>query len=196
MTMCNMSIEGGARVGYVNPDDTTAAYLEGRPFAPQGEAFERARAWWKSMASDADAHYDDRVTIDGSALEPDRDVGREPGPVHRRRRTDAVAGRRRAGRAAGRRRRARLHGLRGRARDRSDADRRRLHRLVHQLAPVRSARSGGDREGPPRGAARPRDGRAGLAGVRARPPSPRASIRSSATPASNGAAPAARCAWA
>src|SRR5829696_10377059 len=66
MTMCNMSIEGGARVGYVNPDDTTAAFLEGRPFAPQGEAFGRAKSWWRTMASDADARYDDRVTIDGS----------------------------------------------------------------------------------------------------------------------------------
>ena len=79
MTMCNMSIEGGARVGYVNPDDTTAAYLEGRPFAPQGEAFARAKSWWKSMASDADARYDDRVTIDGSALEPIVTWGVNPG---------------------------------------------------------------------------------------------------------------------
>ena len=79
MTMCNMSIEGGARVGYVNPDETTAAYLEGRPFAPQGEAFDRAKTWWKSMASDADARYDDRVTIDGSALEPIVTWGVNPG---------------------------------------------------------------------------------------------------------------------
>ena len=49
MTMCNMSIEGGARVGYVNPDEKTAAFLEGRPFAPQGEAFTRAKAWWLSL---------------------------------------------------------------------------------------------------------------------------------------------------
>ena len=79
MTMCNMSIEGGARVGYVNPDETTAAFLEGRPFAPQGEAFDRAKAWWASMASDADAQYDDRVTIDGSALEPIVTWGVNPG---------------------------------------------------------------------------------------------------------------------
>jgi 3-isopropylmalate/(R)-2-methylmalate dehydratase large subunit len=79
MTMCNMSIEGGARVGYVNPDETTAAYLEGRPFAPHGEAFARARTWWRSMASDADARYDDRVTIDGSALEPIVTWGVNPG---------------------------------------------------------------------------------------------------------------------
>ncbi len=52
MTICNMSIEGGARVGYVNPDETTFEYMKGRPFAPQGEAFERAKAWWRSIASD------------------------------------------------------------------------------------------------------------------------------------------------
>src|SRR2546428_1549519 len=51
MTICNMSIEGGARAGYVNPDDTTIAFLRGRPFAPAGEAFERAVAWWRSIAS-------------------------------------------------------------------------------------------------------------------------------------------------
>ena len=67
MTICNMSIEGGARVGYVNPDQTTFEYLAGRPFAPTGEAFERARAWWSSIASDADARYDDDVVIRGGA---------------------------------------------------------------------------------------------------------------------------------
>src|SRR6476469_8344788 len=51
MTVCNMSIEGGARVGYVNPDQTTFDSMRGRPFAPQGEAFDRACAWWSSMAS-------------------------------------------------------------------------------------------------------------------------------------------------
>jgi 3-isopropylmalate/(R)-2-methylmalate dehydratase large subunit len=70
MTLCNMSIEGGARVGYVNPDETTYAYLRGRPFAPQGEAFDRAVAWWRRMASDAAATYDDRVSLDAAALEP------------------------------------------------------------------------------------------------------------------------------
>ena len=49
MTMCNMSIEGGARVGYVTPDETTFAYLRGRPFVPQGEAFDRAVSWWQSI---------------------------------------------------------------------------------------------------------------------------------------------------
>jgi 3-isopropylmalate/(R)-2-methylmalate dehydratase large subunit len=79
MTMCNMSIEGGARVGYVNPDETTFAYMRGRPFAPQGEAFDRAVQWWRGMASDADASYDDRVVIDGDALEPVVTWGIHPG---------------------------------------------------------------------------------------------------------------------
>src|SRR5207344_3609774 len=71
MTVCNMSIEGGARVGYVNPDETTFAYLRGRPFAPKaGDAFEHAVAWWRQMASDAGARYDDTVTYDASAIEP------------------------------------------------------------------------------------------------------------------------------
>src|SRR5689334_15954349 len=79
MTICNMSIEGGARVGYVNPDETTFAYLEGRPFAPKGEAFERAKAWWRSMASDPDAAYDDEVEIRAETLVPVVTWGVNPG---------------------------------------------------------------------------------------------------------------------
>jgi 3-isopropylmalate/(R)-2-methylmalate dehydratase large subunit len=79
MTICNMSIEGGARVGYVNPDETTFAYLRGRPFAPQGDAFERAAAWWASMASDRDASYDDEVALDAGSIEPTVTWGINPG---------------------------------------------------------------------------------------------------------------------
>ena len=79
MTMCNMSIEGGARIGYVNPDETSFAYLEGRPFAPAGDAFERAKDWWRSMASDTDAAYDDVVELDGAAIEPRVTWGINPG---------------------------------------------------------------------------------------------------------------------
>ena len=74
-----MSVEGGARVGYVNPDTTTFAYLDGLPFTPTGESFETAKAWWRSMASDADANYDDRVEIDGTALAPVVTWGINPG---------------------------------------------------------------------------------------------------------------------
>jgi 3-isopropylmalate/(R)-2-methylmalate dehydratase large subunit len=70
MTICNMSIEGGARAGYVNPDATTFEFLRGRRFAPQGDAFERAVKWWRQIASDAGAAYDDRVTLDASDIEP------------------------------------------------------------------------------------------------------------------------------
>ena len=70
MTICNMSIEGGARVGYVNPDHTTFEYIQGRPFAPAGDAFDRAKAWWSSIASDPDARYDDEVVIRAEALTP------------------------------------------------------------------------------------------------------------------------------
>ena len=79
MTLCNMTIEGGARVGYVNPDETTVEYLAGRPFAPVGAAFERARVWWQSMASDADATYDDEVEIAAGTLTPMVTWGVNPG---------------------------------------------------------------------------------------------------------------------
>ncbi|MDE2795925.1 MAG: 3-isopropylmalate dehydratase large subunit [Gemmatimonadota bacterium] len=79
MTICNMSIEGGARIGYVNPDETTFAYLKGRPFAPEGDSFERAKRWWRSMASDPGAVYDDVVEIDGRAIEPRVTWGINPG---------------------------------------------------------------------------------------------------------------------
>src|SRR5262245_23492282 len=79
MTICNMSIEGGARVGYVNPDDTTCSFLRGRPFAPAGDAFDRAVAWWRQMASGPDAAYDDRVAFDASAIEPTVTWGINPG---------------------------------------------------------------------------------------------------------------------
>jgi len=69
LTICNMSIEGGARAGYVNPDATTFRYLKGRPFALQGEAFDRAVKWWTSMATDSDATFDDLVRLDGAAIE-------------------------------------------------------------------------------------------------------------------------------
>jgi len=79
MTVCNMSIEGGARVGYVNPDQTTVDYIRGRPFAPQGDSFDRACAWWQSMASDPGASYDDEVTIDASSIQPTVTWGINPG---------------------------------------------------------------------------------------------------------------------
>ena len=79
MTVCNMAIEGGARVGYVNPDETTFDYLRGREYAPQGEVWERALGHWKSVASAPDAQYDDVVHLDGSDIAPTVTWGITPG---------------------------------------------------------------------------------------------------------------------
>ena len=70
MTVCNMSIEGGARVGYVNPDKTTFDYLKGRPYTPKGKDFDAAVKRWTAFASDADAKYDDVVNIDAADIAP------------------------------------------------------------------------------------------------------------------------------
>lgn len=85
MTICNMSIEGGARAGMIAPDDTTFEYLVGRPFAPQGEAWEKALAYWRTLPTDDDATFDKSVTIDVSALEPMITYGTTPAmamPIH------------------------------------------------------------------------------------------------------------------
>ncbi len=79
LTLCNMSIEGGARAGYVNPDEATFEYLRGREFAPRGEAFERAVAWWRSLHSDVDAAYADRVELEGRSVPPSVTWGINPG---------------------------------------------------------------------------------------------------------------------
>jgi 3-isopropylmalate/(R)-2-methylmalate dehydratase large subunit len=79
MTLCNMSIEGGARCGYVNPDETTYAYIKGRDFAPTGAAWDRAVAYWNSVRSDPGARYDDVVTIRGEEIEPVVTWGITPG---------------------------------------------------------------------------------------------------------------------
>ena len=79
MTLCNMSIEGGARAGYVQPDETTYAYLKGRRFVPTGEAWDRAVAYWSSVRSDADATYDEVVRFDGGEIEPMVTWGITPG---------------------------------------------------------------------------------------------------------------------
>src|SRR3989344_2923242 len=70
MTICNMTIEGGARMGYINPDDTTFNYLSEKEFAPKGEEFKRAVSWWKAIVSEPNAKYDDTVELDGSKIEP------------------------------------------------------------------------------------------------------------------------------
>ncbi len=117
MTICNMSIEAGARAGMIAPDETTFAYLEGRPAAPTGVDWERALDRWRALPSDPDATYDHVVEIDVRELAPQVTWGTNPGMVVP---VDGVvpdpADMRRPGRAGGSGARARLHGPRGRAR--------------------------------------------------------------------------------
>ncbi|GAB4486347.1 MAG: 3-isopropylmalate dehydratase large subunit [Anaerolineales bacterium] len=79
MTICNMSIEGGARAGMVAPDDTTFEYLYGREFTPKGAAWDQALARWKQLPTDEGAAYDKSITLDASALEPMITYGTNPG---------------------------------------------------------------------------------------------------------------------
>ncbi len=81
MTICNMTIEWGARAGLIAPDETTFAYLEGRPHAPQGADWERAVADWRSLVSDLDASYDTHVVVDVTDLVPQVTWGTNPGMV-------------------------------------------------------------------------------------------------------------------
>jgi len=78
MTLCNMSIEAGGRMGMIAPDETTFAYLKDRPLAPKGEMWDRAVAYWRTLASDADAAYDRKVFLDASELAPQVTWGASP----------------------------------------------------------------------------------------------------------------------
>lgn len=78
MTVCNMSIEGGARCGYVNPDEKTFAYLKGRPYSPQGEEWDKAVERWRWFASDADCEYDDVIDIRAEDIAPSVTWGISP----------------------------------------------------------------------------------------------------------------------
>ena len=81
MTVCNMSIEAGARAGMIAPDETTFAYVAGRPRAPQGADWDRAVERWRALASDLGARYDARVTLDAAAIAPQVTWGTSPGMV-------------------------------------------------------------------------------------------------------------------
>jgi 3-isopropylmalate/(R)-2-methylmalate dehydratase large subunit len=81
MTVCNMSIEAGARAGMIAPDETTFAYVAGKPYAPKGEALERAIAYWKMLPADAGAVYDKVVEIDAASIAPMVTWGTNPEAV-------------------------------------------------------------------------------------------------------------------
>ena len=167
MTVCNMSIEGGARAGMVAPDDTTFEYLSTRPHAPKGAAWDAAVARWKRLPTDEGAAYDRSITIDAVALEPMITFGTNPGmgmPITRR-----GAGSRRS--VADRDwsatrwpRRLRYMGLEGGKPLAGAPDRRGVHRELHQFAHLRSARRGGRAQGPQ---GEPESARAGGAGIAA-----------------------------
>jgi 3-isopropylmalate/(R)-2-methylmalate dehydratase large subunit len=81
MTLCNLAIEGGARAGLVAVDEVTLGYLEGRPFAPKGENWDRAAAYWRTLRSDADAVFDKVIELDAGAIEPQVTWGTSPEQV-------------------------------------------------------------------------------------------------------------------
>ncbi|MCS6890216.1 MAG: 3-isopropylmalate dehydratase large subunit [Rhodovarius sp.] len=81
MTVCNMSIEAGARAGMIAPDETTFAYVKGRPYAPKGEAWERALAYWRSLPSDPGAQFDKEVVLDAASIAPMVTWGTSPEDV-------------------------------------------------------------------------------------------------------------------
>jgi len=78
MTLCNMAIEAGSRAGMVAPDETTYAYLEGRPLAPRGDAWERALTVWRALPSDPDARFDREIALDAAAVVPTVTWGTSP----------------------------------------------------------------------------------------------------------------------
>lgn len=81
MTLCNMSIESGARAGMIAPDETTFAYVKGRPFAPEGAKWEEALRNWQTLASDRDARFDRVIQVDAGEMEPHVTWGTNPGMV-------------------------------------------------------------------------------------------------------------------
>ena len=168
MTVCNMSIEGGARAGMIAPDDTTFQYLHGRQFAPKGADWDAAVARWRKLPTDEGAKFDREVTINGDALEPMITWGTNPGmgvsingaipepssvsdPLER----DALA-------------KALIYmGLEGGQAARRPCRQCGLHRQLHQFAHLRSAQRRGCSERPQSESERARDGGSRLHGSEA-----------------------------
>ena len=116
LTVCNMCIEAGARAGLIAPDETTFAYMKGRPYAPKGEAFDSAVAYWRTLPSDAGAHYDKVVVLDAAEIIAAGDLGHQPrsgGADHRR--GAGPGGRARRGQTRADGADAGIHGSRARA---------------------------------------------------------------------------------
>ena len=132
MTVCNMSIEGGARAGMVAPDEKTFEYLKGRPKAPKAGAWEMAMRYWETLHSDEGAEFDTRDQARCREAPADRHLGHQSrtGGLDHRPRADARGDRGAPARGAAAR--ARLHGFQGRREDHRHHARPRVHRLMHQ----------------------------------------------------------------
>ena len=190
MTVCNMSIEAGARAGLVAPDETTFAYVKGRPYAPKGEAWEQAVAYWKTLPSDPGAQYDKKVSLDAGEIAPHVTWGTNPeqtapitGRVPDPAEIDDPMRRAAVERALQYMQLNAEHAARG------NSGAARLHRLLHQQPHRGSARRRRDRQGPPGRRRCQGDGRAGLRASSSTRPSRRGSTASSSKPVSNGANP-------
>ena len=151
MTVCNMSVEAGARTGMVAPDEKTYAYLKGRPKAPKGGAWDEAVRYWETLRSDDGAHFDREIRLDAARLPPLVTWGTSPEQVvaitGRVPMPDEIADEKKRAR---RERALAYMGLSRRRADHRHRDRPRVHRLVHQCAhrgPARGRARGGRQGG-------------------------------------------------
>ena len=195
MTVCNMSVEAGAKAGFIAPDEKTYEYRQGPPEGAEGQAVGRRAALLGDAADRRRRALRPRGQARRRQAAADRDLGHEPraGHVDHRPRAGAVRDRRRA-QAPRRRALARIHGPEGRREDHRHRDQPRVHRLLHQLAHRGSARGGAHRRRQEGQRQRQRHDRAGLRPGEGAGRGRRAATRSSWPPASNGASRAARCA--
>ena len=152
MTVCNMSIEAGARAGMIAPDETTFEYLKGRPHAPEGELWDQAVAYWKTLKTDDDAVFDKVVDIDATKLGPYVTWGTNPGQGSADHRLRAGTGQDRRRHQACRRRTCDyIHGFEAGHADQGHRRGHGVHRFVHQWSYRRFAPGRRDHEGPPQG---------------------------------------------
>ena len=163
MTVCNMSIEGGARAGLIAPDEKAFEFLKGRPKSPKGADWDAAMRYWETLRSDEGAHFDHEIRLDAAKLPPIVTWGTSPEDVV------SITGLvpdpdrdRRRGQAAVEASRAEIHGPDRRHEDHRHQARSRLHRLLHQRPHRGSARGGESRRGQDRQRPCQRDDRAGL----------------------------------
>ena len=195
MTVCNMSVEGGAKAGFIAPDEKTYAYLKDRPKAPKGKAWDEAMRYWETLRSDDGAHFDREITLDAAQAAAAGHLGHESraGGVDHRPRAGAERDRRRE-QAPRRHHVARIHGPLGRREDRRHQARPRVHRLLHQRPHRRPARGRARGERQDRQRQRQCHDRARLRTREGAGGSRRARQNLRQAPASNGASPAAPCA--